>query len=170
MEEKLTTEFTAEQLEAEVKKLEEADKKEADTFVTSEAKLKEQGQQMPQLTAEQRLLIAGRNHIDGLRMLQENWKKLSAKGGRRVMVAILQLPEEGMKSQLQGDLERGLFQIGQMVLNSRALLVNNAIMQEYQRQRAEAKAKEQTTQKETENVNNTTEPIVPSQSDNPSQQ
>jgi len=144
--------ISQEQICEEVKKLEEEDKKEADTFVTSEAKLKEQGAKIPQLTQEQRIMIAGRNHIDGLRVLQESWSKLSVRGSRRVMVALLQLPEEGMKSALQGDLERQLFQIGQMVLNSRSMLVNHAIIQEYLRQQAETKEKNKENKEEI-NVN-----------------
>ena len=151
--EEVKQQLTQAELDASNNELEKQDKAEADTKVVTLNQLKNEGAQVPNLTKDQILTLVSQDFIEGLRILDENWKKLSKKGSKRVMISILQLQEENMKSYLQNDLERGLFQVGQKVLAARSTLLYNKIVEDRAEQLKKDREEKEQQDKTKENIN-----------------
>lgn len=92
------------------------------------------------LTEGQALTLAGQQHTAGMKQFQDAMRNLSVRGLRRVMIALMQLPElDGtMVSYLNGDDEKRAFSIGQMVLNAKFALFTGLVKQRRQLAREEA--------------------------------
>lgn len=92
-----------------------------------------------ELTEGQALNLAGQQHTAGMKQFQDIMTKLSVRGLRRVMIALMQLPElDGtMVSYLNSDEEKRAFSIGQMVLNAKFALFTGLVKQRRQLAREE---------------------------------
>lgn len=91
------------------------------------------------LTEGQALTLAGQQHTAGMKQFQDAMRNLSVRGLRRVMIALMQLPElDGtMVSYLNGMDEQRAFSIGQMVLNAKFALFTGLVKQRRQLAREE---------------------------------
>lgn len=136
-EEKLSTTLEGEIQESEAKPVEEA-------IVTSIAQEEAKTGQRVELTEEQALGLAAQQHTYGMKKFQEMTKDLSVRGLRRVIVALVQLPDlDGkMKSYLNGDDEKKAFAIGQMVLNAKFALFTGEVKVRRQKAMEEQRAKQ----------------------------
>ena len=151
----LQTNLTPEQVTEEVKKLEEEESKDTSlTKVTSLAKEEDKNPEVPRLTKEQMKDMALKDYINGMAQLQVGFKKLSSRGVRRLFIAALQLPTEGMKVHFQSNEEKAMFGVVQRVLNSKFSLILHSIEEESLKLKA---SKEQANNEEKANVNGSNE-------------
>jgi hypothetical protein len=143
--------LTPEQVEQEVKALEEQEKNSAglSTDVTTVKAEEAKTPEAPKMTKEQMLTLAARDYIGGLSQIQSLLPKMSSRGVRRVLVALLRLPEENLKVNFQTDEEKMMFGIGQRVLNAKTTIILHHIQQEIEKNKTE-----QPTTSATEEVQN----------------
>lgn len=132
------------EISEETKKIAEEEKKEGETEVTSIAKEEEKDGKPVKLSKEDMLQLAFRDYIGGLKMMQAHFRKLSKKGMSRLLIALLQLPQENQKVALHSKEERFLFGIGQRVQNARFTIILNHVDQELKNQKQEKEQQETT--------------------------
>lgn len=141
--------------EEEAKEIEEAMRL-GQTKQTSLADLEADGEELPELDAERVHQICLTNYQSSLAFIQQNLDKLSKRGMKRVMIAILQLPQGGLVNRLKGQEELALFNAGQKLMAARFTLTYEHIVdkareeEEIERIKA-AKAEETTTNDEEKN-------------------
>ena len=127
-------------------------KKEVMTEVTSIAEQEELTGQKINIPKEEELVqMAGASLINSLVRLERDFIKLSSRGKTRVLMAILNIPTDGIPVRLQSDQEKLCFAMGQRAIADRFILTQYHIQQEVQRQRKEAESnvkEEQTKEKE----------------------
>lgn len=101
---------------------------------TSIAKEEEKTGTKVEITEEQMLQLAAMQHLRGIRNFGLLSTKVSARGFRRVVTALLQMPnlEDGgkMKNYLKDDIEKELFNIGQQTLSAKYGMMLSHIKQE----------------------------------------
>ena len=142
----------------EVNKKAEAEK-EVLTEVTSVSAEEQKTGQETKITAEQMTQIAINDYMAGMLTIASEMPKLSNRGVRRLIIALLQLPHPDEPVKLVSQEEKRLFGIGQRVQVARMYLLMNG-MKEDMRAKKELTDKENSEtmdNKENENVEPTTE-------------
>jgi len=114
------------------------------TEVTSIQKEEEKtGQKINVPSAEELVSRAGGSFITNKKYLAELFPKLSSRAKNRVLLAILDLPTDGIPVNLKEDEEKLCFALGQRVISDRFILTQHYINEERKRIAAELAAKEQ---------------------------
>ena len=81
--------------------------------------------------------IALQDHMGGLLKLQKLVRDLSKRGLSRIFIAMMQLPQEGVKVHLQNNTEMAAFGLAQRVLNAKFSLILHYIEEEASRLKTE---------------------------------
>jgi hypothetical protein len=122
--------LTPEQVEAEVDALEKKDADEQATLtgpVTEVTTIKQEEAKTPGtkvgMNRQEYIVKAMEDHIAGMKQIQVLMRGLSKKAYTRVLLALLKIPEEGVRANFQSNEERAIFGVGQRVLNARTTLI-----------------------------------------------
>lgn len=148
MSEEKKTEFTEEELKAQIDELEKKEKAEAkkgEAKITTIAEEEKKGKEPLKLTPDQMRQIAVMNHTQGITSIQHNILKLSKKNIMRILIALLQLPhrDNAMPSKIRDPLAKQLFIIGQQVLSAKFALLQEYVISQAKAERAEKKEAEE---------------------------
>lgn len=127
----LTSELSPAELKQEVEKLAEQEVQDPTlTQVTTLAEEEKKAPEAPKLTKQDMREMALRDHMGGLLQLQNLVRRMSKRGLSRIFTAILQLPQEGLKVNLNGPEEQAVFGIAQRVLNAKFALILHYVEEE----------------------------------------
>lgn len=113
---------TPEELKAEVDKLKDEEIAQSEATVTSLAKEEEKLGKPLEIKPEEFFNTIIKNHTIGMQKIRQYGMRLSKRGLFRVVIALLQMPDMDtgkMTSHLQGDIEKELFQAGQITLRAK---------------------------------------------------
>lgn len=117
---------------------------ELQTEVTSIQKEEEKtGQKVNMPTAEELVARAGGSFVMYKKHLSQVFPKLSSKAKNRVILAILDLPTDGVPVHLKEDDEKLCFALGQRIIADRFIITQHYINEERKRIAAEAAKKQQ---------------------------
>jgi hypothetical protein len=121
------------------------------------------GQEIPTPTIDELVARATASYIRNLSTLENIVRghkggsyHVSRRGMNRIMMSILQLPQDGLPVTLQGDTEKLAFALGQRIIADRFVITQHHIAEEMKRIKAakEAKAAEQAKENTNEGVKN----------------
>jgi DNA-directed RNA polymerase subunit H (RpoH/RPB5) len=141
------TELNKEELNQQVDQLEKEDavtpgiKTEMTSIAQEEKKTPEQ---VPQMSREDFVTQATQDYMGGLLQIQRIVKDMSKRSLIRALIAVLKLPEEGSKVNLQTKEERVVFGIGQRVLSARTTLIINHMQSEINKDKEKVQVKNET--------------------------
>jgi hypothetical protein len=126
----MTEQLTPEQVESEVAALEKKDSEEQSSLtgpVTEVTSLQQEEKKFPEqkfnITRQEFIVKVMEDYIAGMKQIQVLLRGLSKKAVPRIMLALLKIPEEGVKVNFQSDQEKAIFGLGQRILNARTTLI-----------------------------------------------
>jgi len=88
------------------------------------------------MTAEEIVAKATGSFIGGITLLERIFNTLSTRGKTRTMLAIMDLPKDGVPVRLQNDSEKQAFAIGQRIISDRFIITQHYIVQESKKLKA----------------------------------